>query len=132
METEEARKLLEAERARLRGIADRPLGGDFGEDAQARESDVLDVQDHPADTTQEMVDREYEESELANARSELDEVDEAFARLEDGTYGVDQETGEPIPDERLRTVPTARYTVETQRRMEKRAGVGPKGGPGAS
>lgn len=132
METQEARKLLEDERARLQGIIDHRPSTEFGEDAQALESDVLDVERHPADASQELVDREYEESELANARSELDEVTHAIAKLDDGAYGLDEETGEPIPDERLRAVPTARYTVEVQQRMEKRAGVGPKGGPGAS
>lgn len=34
-------------------------------------------------------------------------VTEALDRIERGTYGIDTETGEPIPEERLRAVPTA-------------------------
>lgn len=132
METEEARKLLEAQRARLQAIVEHAPSQEFGEDAQAQDSDVLDIEEHPADAPQTLVDREYEQSEQANVRSELDEIEHAMAKLDDGTYGVDEETGEPIPDERLRAVPAARYTVEVQERMERRAGVGPKGGPGAS
>jgi DnaK suppressor protein len=38
--------------------------------------------------------------------------------LADGTYGVCEETDEPIPVGRLRLEPTARYTVEAQEDLE--------------
>ena len=39
---------------------------------------------------------------------DLDAVDQALDRLADGTYGTDEVTGEPIPDDVLETDPTAR------------------------
>lgn len=42
------------------------------------------------------------------------EVAGAEARLAAGTYGLSFESGEPIPDERLESVPTAERTVEEE------------------
>ena len=39
---------------------------------------------------------------------DLDAVDEALDRLADGSYGTDEVTGEPIPDDVLEADPTAR------------------------
>ncbi len=45
-------------------------------------------------------------------RQKLDDIEAALKRLEDGTYGVSENTGEPIPYERLRAVPWARTTID--------------------
>ncbi len=47
-------------------------------------------------------------------RHRLDEVNDALARLEVGTYGVCEGCARPIPLARLRAMPTARYCVECQ------------------
>jgi DnaK suppressor protein len=39
------------------------------------------------------------------------EIEAALQRLDDGTYGIDEVTGEPIADERLEALPTARTNV---------------------
>ncbi len=44
-------------------------------------------------------------------RRQLDEVDAAVERIEAGTYGIDEITGEPIDPERLEAEPTARTNV---------------------
>jgi DnaK suppressor protein len=46
------------------------------------------------------------------------EVDAALARMDDGSYGVCEETGDPIPFGRLSAEPTARFTVEAQEQLE--------------
>jgi RNA polymerase-binding transcription factor len=52
-------------------------------------------------------------------KHELDEIDAAQARLAAGTYGSCEGCRRPIPLERLRAVPTARYCVACQRREER-------------
>lgn len=47
------------------------------------------------------------------------EVQEALNRIEDGTYGFCQETGEPIGVKRLELVPYARYSIEVQSQKEQ-------------
>lgn len=52
-------------------------------------------------------------------KHELDEIDAAQVRLEAGTYGTCEGCRRPIPLERLRAVPTARYCVACQHREER-------------
>jgi RNA polymerase-binding transcription factor len=123
MDADRARALLEAERRRLLQIIDSSRETQFGEVEQERSSDVLTPETHPSDQAQELFDREEELSVLGHAEAELREVEHALQKVEDGTYGLDEETGQPIPDERLEAVPATRYNVDTQRRDEKRAGI---------
>jgi DnaK suppressor protein len=51
-------------------------------------------------------------------RQELTAMDEAMGRLERGTYGICEECGREIPEERLRVVPFARYCLEDQEKQE--------------
>lgn len=52
-------------------------------------------------------------------RKQLLLIDAALQRLDDGTYGFCQHSGEPIAFQRLHAVPWARYTVDVQERIEK-------------
>ena len=52
-------------------------------------------------------DRRYEQ-ELADAERVLDEVDQALARLDAGTYGACEACGQPIDDDRLAADPLVR------------------------
>ena len=45
---------------------------------------------------------------------QLSELQAALARVDDGTYGIDEVTGEPIDPARLEAIPTARTNVETE------------------
>lgn len=49
----------------------------------------------------------------------LKEVQEALRRIERGTYGYCQETGEPIGVKRLELIPYARYCIEVQSEKER-------------
>ncbi len=53
-------------------------------------------------------------------RKMLHKIDEALARLDNGSYGWCEETGEPIGVARLIARPTASFTVEAQERHETR------------
>lgn len=49
------------------------------------------------------------------------EVESALSRIDSGDFGYCQLTGDEIGLRRLRLLPTARYTVEAQERVEYRA-----------
>ncbi len=53
-------------------------------------------------------------------RAKLLEIDRALERIEEGTYGICEECGEPISPQRLKVKPTAIYCVECKSRLEKR------------
>lgn len=53
-----------------------------------------------------------ENAAIANPlEAQLKDVDEALARIDAGTYGHDETTGEPIPLERLEANPSARTNI---------------------
>jgi DnaK suppressor protein len=51
----------------------------------------------------------------------LHEVDRALQKLQNHTYGISEESDEPIGYDRLRAVPWARYTVAEQEQLEREA-----------
>jgi DnaK suppressor protein len=51
-------------------------------------------------------------------RKLLKKIDQALARIEDGSYGYCEETGEPIGIQRLLARPTATLSIEAQERRE--------------
>lgn len=53
-------------------------------------------------------------------RKLLKKIDQALKRIEDGTYGWCEDTGEPIGIARLLARPTASLTLEAQERHEQR------------
>jgi DnaK suppressor protein len=52
-------------------------------------------------------------------RVELGEIDHALGKIEDGTYGVCEVSGELIAEPRLMAMPTARHTIEVQAKRER-------------
>ncbi|MBQ7524566.1 MAG: RNA polymerase-binding protein DksA [Alphaproteobacteria bacterium] len=53
------------------------------------------------------------------ARKLIHKIDEAIARIDDGTYGYCEETGEPIGLKRLEARPIATLCIEAQERHER-------------
>lgn len=52
-------------------------------------------------------------------RKLITKIDEALDRIEDGSYGYCEETGEPIGLERLEARPVATLSIEAQERHER-------------
>ena len=74
---------------------------------------------HMADQGTDNFDREFAASLLSSEQDVLYEIDEAIRRVDAGTYGVCESTGEPIERERLKVLPFARYCVAAQAEMER-------------
>lgn len=53
----------------------------------------------------------------------IKEIDDALARIDQGTYGICELTGKPIKAERLEELPWARYSIEAARELERRANI---------
>lgn len=52
-------------------------------------------------------------------RKLINKIDDALERIEDGSYGYCEETGEPIGLERLEARPVATLSIEAQERHEQ-------------
>jgi DnaK suppressor protein len=82
-------------------------------------------QNHPdlADRASSETDRAIELRARDRQRKLIAKIDEALARIDDGTYGYCEETGEPIALKRLEARPIATLTIEAQERHERRERV---------
>ncbi|MDO8878120.1 MAG: RNA polymerase-binding protein DksA [Pseudolabrys sp.] len=80
---------------------------------------------HPdlADRASSETDRSIELRSRDRQRKLISKIDEAIARIDDGTYGYCEETGEPISLRRLEARPIATLSVEAQERHERREKV---------
>jgi DnaK suppressor protein len=79
-------------------------------------------QNHPdlADRASSETDRAIELRARDRQRKLTAKIDEALGRIDDGTYGYCEETGEPISLRRLEARPIATLSVEAQERHERR------------
>ncbi len=84
-----------------------------------------DNQNHPdlADRASSETDRAIELRARDRQRKLISKIDAALARIEDGTYGYCEETGEPISLKRLEARPIATLSIEAQERHERRERV---------
>ena len=71
------------------------------------------------DMSQSIFDREMDASVGEGIERRLGEVERALQKVEEGTYGICEDTGENIPRGRLEAVPEAIRTVEAQQRFER-------------
>ena len=84
-----------------------------------------ETENHPdlADRATSETDRALELRTRDRQRKLISKIDEAIRRIEDGSYGYCEETGEPISLGRLEARPTATLSVEAQERHERRERV---------
>lgn len=94
------RGALEAEHAHLRAQLEEIADGETGLD------------DNFADSGQVAAEQGESRTIAATLREQLDDVDRALAKLEDGTYGRCEVCGEEISADRLEAMPAARYCIQ--------------------
>ena len=82
-------------------------------------------ENHPdlADRASSETDRAIELRARDRQRKLIAKIDAALTRLDDGTYGYCEETGEPISLKRLDARPIATLSIEAQERHERREKV---------
>lgn len=93
-------------------------------DAESDEADVNAEEDAGAvefeDDAQRLDTLEREGNLVARDVDRLQQVDRALEKLKEGTYGLSDLSGKPIPAERLEAAPEAIYTVDEEADVEKR------------
>jgi DnaK suppressor protein len=82
-------------------------------------------ENHPdlADRASSETDRAIELRARDRQRKLIAKIDAALTRLDDGSYGYCEETGEPISLKRLDARPIATLSIEAQERHERREKV---------
>ena len=98
------RQVYERQASQLRAEADSLVAdldpGDVQFDEESGEGDTIAVE------------RGRDLALAAKALEMIEEIDHALAKFDDGTYGICEISGEPIPKERLEAIPWARERVE--------------------
>jgi len=98
-----------------------------GEGLDVRSKDTLkrstkddsgDLAAYGPDSGTDTFDRDFALNLVSSEQDILFEIDQAIKRLANGTYGVCEITGKPIPADRLAAVPFTRYTLEGQKELE--------------
>lgn len=84
-----------------------------------------ETENHPdlADRASSETDRALELRARDRQRKLISKIDEAMRRIDDGSYGYCEETGEPIGLARLDARPIATLSLEAQERHERRERV---------
>ena len=82
-------------------------------------------ENHPdlADRASSETDRAIELRARDRQRKLISKIDSALGRIEEGSYGYCEETGEPIGLKRLDARPIATLSIEAQERHERRERV---------
>jgi RNA polymerase-binding protein DksA len=99
----------------------RELLGDVGSmesEAFKSGSNLSNMPIHMADVGTDNFEQEFTLGLIESERQFLRDIQEALIRIDDGTYGICQGTGKPIPRVRLEAVPWAKYTIEYSRLLE--------------
>jgi DnaK suppressor protein len=90
-------------------------------------NDTLSAMQNEGDSHSDVADRASAETDRTielrardRQRKLISKIDSAIARIDEGSYGYCEETGEPIALKRLDARPTATLSIEAQERHERR------------
>ncbi|HEY8291447.1 MAG TPA: TraR/DksA C4-type zinc finger protein [Thermomicrobiales bacterium] len=85
---------------------------------QSQSDEGAGVGNHMADEGSDAQEQETDLTVRANIEVMLGEVQHALTKFETNTYGICEDTNEPIAVARLEALPYARYTVQAQEKRE--------------
>jgi DnaK suppressor protein len=123
---EQFRELLQVKRAELAGDVSTLQSEALSKSRRDASGDLSSMPIHMADLGTDNYEKEFTLGLIEGSRAVLREIDEALARIENGTYGVCQATGKPIGMARLRAQPWAKYCYEyvlAQERGQQESGM---------
>ncbi|TCV97664.1 TraR/DksA family transcriptional regulator [Luteibacter rhizovicinus] len=112
---------VEAQRLRLIALRAQLMG--TGDAAGAEERLLQDTAGGEAgeseDDAEKMAIQENDEAVFHQSVKRLDDVRRALEKIDEGTYGLSDDSGDPISKARLEAVPEAIYTVDEERDHER-------------
>jgi DnaK suppressor protein len=120
--TELDENFIAQQRERLQSLREELLRVVRGaeDDERTRGENQGDLTEHDSgDMSRDIFDREVDATIAEQVEQRLEIVDRALQKIDEGTYGLSDVSGEPIPRGRLEAVPEAIRTVEEQQRFER-------------
>jgi DnaK suppressor protein len=115
------REFVEEQKQKLQALKEELLRVRSGmaADEKRRAENEGDTQLDSGDMSQELFTREVDATIGEQVERRIRDVDRALQKVDEGTYGICDDTSEPIPKGRLKAVPEAIRTIEAQQRYER-------------
>jgi DnaK suppressor protein len=114
------KRILLAKRGLLASNVNRMEDEALRKNRQNASGDLSSIPIHLADIGTDNYEQEFTLGLIQDEEEVLHDIDEAIARIEDGTYGACEMCEKKIPKARLKVVPHARLCIECQRKEELR------------
>jgi DnaK suppressor protein len=115
-----SQEFIARQRTRLEALRRQLLGGEestTADDRAAEEEHGEEAREFE-DTAQSMAQNEINQSLHDVNDQRVSDIERALRKIDEGTYGLSDESGEPIPQGRLEVMPEAILTVAEQSRRE--------------
>lgn len=117
-ELKEFKELLIRRKAEISGnmkeIGNKTLGKNPGTES----GDISTLPMHMADVGSDVFEHDMNLSLVENEAQELEEIEEALAKMQKGEFGLCEVCRRPISKERLRAIPYARLCIQCKRKEE--------------
>lgn len=83
---------------------------------EADDADSSSLIHHPGDVGSEFEEDEMNYQLLERTKKYVNEINAALERIDNGSYGICEATGKPIPKGRLDAVPHTRFSIEAKKK----------------
>jgi RNA polymerase-binding protein DksA len=83
------------------------------------ETEEVPVDNHMAEVASVTLDREIDYTLEENSEHVLADIETALTKIDEGTYGICENCGQPIAEERLTAMPWARFCIDCKRLQER-------------
>lgn len=90
------------------------LESNIGTNPNDETQELADYDNHPGDIGTEQFEQERDAGLDLVRKDRLQDINDALERIENGSYGLSEKSGKPIPLERLEAQPEARNLVEEE------------------
>jgi DnaK suppressor protein len=114
------REFIEQQRKRLDALRRQVLGGEEATTASRRafQEEHGDEAEEFEDEAQDMAQEEIRQAQHDVDDRRVSDIERALQKIDDGTYGLSDVSGKPIPKARLEATPEAILTIEEERGRE--------------
>jgi len=113
--------LLEQHKENREEIIDDMEEASMGEYGNFYLDELSGYDNHPAEIATELYDREHHMALKKLHMKEVEEIERAEKKIEEGTYGICEKCGKEIDRKRLELIPHARYCIDCAREEDEKA-----------
>jgi DnaK suppressor protein len=117
-----SREFLAEQRRRLEALRQQLLGGEekANADERASQEDRGAESQDPGEKSGDLAQREISQALQDGDKRRLSDIERALQKMKEGTYGISDLSGEPIPKARLEATPEAVLSVQEEEQREKK------------